>query len=146
MFASTHPFVRAFARLLTVLSMAVLVPVFGASARAEAPAPQGVVNINTASAEELMLLPRVGEGKAKRIVETRAKAPFKTVNDLARVKGIGLKTLRLLKPYIRIDGPTTLTSEVRPDDAEGAAGAPMAAPTPAAKAAPKAATGGTGPK
>ncbi|MCC6624215.1 MAG: helix-hairpin-helix domain-containing protein [Deltaproteobacteria bacterium] len=112
---------------MTALALTLLLPLAiltGRSAHAEAPPPpQGVVNINSARAEELMLLPRIGEGKAQRIIEFRAKTPFKTVNELARVKGIGLRTLRLLKPWLTTEGPTTLTSEVRatqvkPDPAE----------------------------
>ncbi|MFO0744714.1 MAG: ComEA family DNA-binding protein [Myxococcota bacterium] len=143
MLVSTNPFALAFGRMLAVLSIVALVPAFASSARAETPPPQGVVNINTASPDELMLLPRIGEGKAHRIVEFRQKTPFKTVNELARVKGIGLKTLRLLKPYIRVDGPTTLASEVRAvagDNDEA-----LSAPEP--KSSPKGATpGGTTPK
>jgi competence protein ComEA len=91
----------------------------GATARAEPPA--GVVNINQASPEQLMLLPRIGESKAKRIMDYRQRTPFKSVNELARVKGIGLKSLRLLKPFVRVDGPTTLTADVSVEDAEQAA-------------------------
>jgi competence protein ComEA len=99
----------------------------GAVVRAEPPA--GVVNINQASPEQLMLLPRIGESKAKRIMDYRQKTPFKTVNELARVKGIGLKSLRLLKPFVRIDGPTTLTADVSVEDAEQVSKA-EAAPAP----------------
>ncbi len=74
---------------------------------------EGVVNINTATIEQLRLLPRVGEEKAQRIIAHREKTPFKTVNEFARVHGIGLKTLRALKPWLTIQGPTTLKSKVR---------------------------------
>jgi competence protein ComEA len=101
------------------------------TAPALAEPPPGVVNINQASAEQLMLLPRVGAERARRIIEHRQKTPFKTPLELGRVKGIGLKTLRLLKPYIRIDGPTTLAGEVTPEDAESAATRDGDAPQPA---------------
>ncbi len=107
------------------LALAALLPLLFAlfafmatPSRAETGSPPGVVNINQASAEQLMLLPRVGEEKARRIIEHRQKSPFKTVNELGRVKGFGLKTLRMLKPFIRVDGPTTLAAELRPEDAE----------------------------
>ena len=74
---------------------------------------EGVVNINTATVDQLRLLPRVGEEKAQRIIAHREKTPFKTVNEFARVHGIGLKTLRALKPWLTIQGPTTLKSKVR---------------------------------
>ena len=95
--------------------------VLGGLTTAHAEAPPGVVNINQASVEQLMLLPRVGEAKAKRIVEYRTKQPFKTVLELGRVKGFGMKSLRLLKPFIRIDGPTTLAAEISAEDAENTA-------------------------
>ena len=100
---------------------------------AHAAPPDSVVNINQASAEQLMLLPRVGEEKARRIIEYRTKTPFKTPLELGRVKGIGLKSLRLLKPFIRIEGPTTLAAEVSPEDAEQAAGKDTTSKAPAPK-------------
>lgn len=91
------------------------------SARAESgDGHPGVININQASVEELMYLPRVGESKALRIVEHRTKSPFKSVNELARVKGIGLKSLRHLKPFLRTDGPTTLSRKLKQEEVEAA--------------------------
>jgi competence protein ComEA len=111
-------------------------------AHAEPSTANGVVNINTATIEQLMLLPRVGESKAQRILDFRQKTPFKTVNELGRVKGFGLKTLRLLKPLLRVDGPTTLTTEVTPEEAQQLAAAPespkSSVPPKPAVSAPKA--------
>ncbi len=91
-------------------------------AHADSGSPPGVVNINQASVEQLMFLPRVGEAKAQRIVEYRTKTPFKSVNELARVNGIGLKSLRYLKPFIRLEGPSTLSRKLTKADLEGEAG------------------------
>ena len=50
------------------------------------------ININTASAEQLTALNGIGEAKAAAIVEHRkAHGPFKSVDQLVDVKGIGLK-------------------------------------------------------
>ncbi len=59
------------------------------------------VDINQADWPELALLPQIGEALAKRIVEDRQKrGPFMAPQDLARVKGIGPKTLADLLPYL----------------------------------------------
>ena len=130
---STRRFVSFLGRFAAALAFVFALPLGTlGTAHAEGPpaGPQGVVNINTARAEELMLLPRIGEEKARRIIEQRTKAPFKNVNELTRVKGIGLRTLRSLKPYVRIDGPTTLTSEARPSAATSDDVGPSESPTP----------------
>lgn len=68
----------------------------------------GVVNLNEAEVKQLILLPGIGAAKAKRIVTYRAKRRFKRAVELARVRGIGLKTVRKLKPFLTISGPSTL--------------------------------------
>ena len=75
----------------------------------------GVVNINTASAEQLTFLPRVGPALAGRIVEFRdSNGKFKATDELILVRGIGEGTYELLKPYVTIDGKTTLTEPGSP--------------------------------
>jgi len=132
-----HLSVRPLHRLaLTVVCLAFTGLSVTAHAADESPAPSadGVININTANVEQLRLLPRVGEEKAERIIAHREKTPFKTVQEIARVRGIGLKTMRVLKPWLTVEGPTTLKSKVRlPTKAERAASAPQ--PTTADKAA-----------
>jgi len=77
-------------------------------------ASQGVVNINTADAAQLALLPRVGEKAAQRIIEYRTQhGPFKKTSELMEVKGFGAKTYERLAPYISLSGKTTLTSKIK---------------------------------
>ncbi len=48
-----------------------------------------LININTAPPEELVLLPGIGENKAKAIVAYREQTPFTTKEEIMNVKGIG---------------------------------------------------------
>ena len=76
-------------------------------------AAEGVVNINTADSDTLTLLPRVGPTVAARIIEYReANGPFRSVDDLLLVKGIGERTFERLRPYVAVDGKTTLSEKV----------------------------------
>ena len=69
---------------------------------AETPAPHGRLNINTASAEDLIQLPRIGPAMAKRIIAYRKQnGPFHSLAELCKVKGIGSKTLARIKPYLQ---------------------------------------------
>lgn len=73
-----------------------------------------VVNINTADATQLALLPRVGPALAQRILDFRQEnGEFQAPEDLILVRGIGEKTFRLLEPYVIVKGKTTLTQKVR---------------------------------
>jgi competence protein ComEA len=120
----------------TVLTLALAAALAGEAIAAGIEArPQ--VNLNTATAAQLQLLPRVGPALAARIVEFRtANGGFKAPDELMRVKGIGEKSFRQLEPYVAVKGDTTLTEKVhlaRPaqagpgspagDQASGGAGA-----------------------
>ncbi len=76
---------------------------------ADGGALSGVVNLNTATAEQLMLLPGIGEAKAKAILDRRKQGgAFQTVDELVEVKGIGATALGKLRPYLAIQGKTSL--------------------------------------
>ncbi len=67
----------------------------------EAPAPVGAkVNINTATADQLATLPGIGKETAQRIIDYRTKTPFKTIDDLKNVKGIGEAKFGKIKDLI----------------------------------------------
>jgi comEA protein len=62
------------------------------------------ININTASKNRLIKLPRIGPKIADRIIQYReANGRFKTIEDIKKVKGIGNKTFEKLSPYITTD-------------------------------------------
>lgn len=59
------------------------------------------VDVNSADWVELSQLPNVGRSLAERIVHSRrTNGPFRTWDDLARVHGIGPRTLEQMKPYL----------------------------------------------
>lgn len=62
-----------------------------------------IVNINTATLQELETLPNIGPARAKLIVEHR---PYKSVEDLEQLNGIGPGALEELRPLARTDGKT----------------------------------------
>jgi competence protein ComEA len=94
--------------LSTVLAVAVAHPPFvtaaAQSSSRSAKAPfSGTININTASATDLQMLPGIGAKTAALIVEYRQKnGPFKKVEELMNVRGIGEKNFLKLKPQITV--------------------------------------------
>lgn len=69
----------------------------------------GVVNLNTATEEELVRLPGIGPSKAAAILRMREqRGQFKKVEDVMQVRGIGRKTFRKLQPMLTLQGRTTL--------------------------------------
>jgi competence protein ComEA len=72
----------------------------------------GVVNVNTASVEELQLLPGIGEARAEALIALRKqRGGFKSVDELRDVKGIGEAGLAKLRPFVSLDGKTTARVE-----------------------------------
>ena len=63
------------------------------------------IDINTATAEQLTILPGVGEVLAKRIITYRQEnGPFESTSDLLQVEGIGKSTLLDIQEYIIVGG------------------------------------------
>jgi competence ComEA-like helix-hairpin-helix protein len=61
------------------------------------------INLNTATIDELQTLPGIGPAKAKLIVANR---PYQSVDDLAKLQGIGTKLANDLRPFIKTEGDT----------------------------------------
>ena len=102
-----HPHSRGWLRAF-VLAL----PLALAAVPLAASALSGVVNVNTASAEELSLLPGVGPSRARAIIELRQqRGALKRVEDLLEVKGIGESSLAKLKPYLAVEGKSTLSAD-----------------------------------
>lgn len=90
-----HKFIGAFA-------LALAVQLAGAGLAAAA------LNINTATKDELVALNGIGPAKAQAILDYRkANGPFKSVDDLRNVKGIGAKRLEKLRPELAVSAAPT---------------------------------------
>ena len=100
--------------LLVIASLAA-VPARAAKAAGTGSADaSGVINVNSASAEQIAFLPRVGIKLAERVVEYRkSNGPFKKIEDLMEVKGVGEKLFVALKPHLTVSGTTTLTQKIK---------------------------------
>jgi competence ComEA-like helix-hairpin-helix protein len=61
-----------------------------------------IININTATKDELMELPGVGEVTADRIIEYREKTPFASTDELIEIKGIGEAKLEKILPFVTV--------------------------------------------
>lgn len=65
----------------------------------------GKININTASAEELTMIPGIGATSAENIVAHRLRyGPFLKIEDITKVKGIGAGRFEGMKEYITVGG------------------------------------------
>ncbi len=88
------------------------------------------VNINTATKEELDALPGIGPAKAQAIVDHRKQnGPFRTVDDLKNVKGIGAKRLEKMRADITVGPPVAGPARVAAPASSVAAGTPAVAKT-----------------
>jgi len=67
------------------------------------PQSDGRIDINSASLQQLQLLPGVGETLAQRILDYREEnGKFTSVSDLINVSGIGEKKLEQIRPYAKV--------------------------------------------
>jgi competence protein ComEA len=75
-----------------------------AGAKPQAAKPSTIVNLNTATVAEFEALPGIGTKVATRIVDYRTKkGPFRKIEDLMNVQGIGEKNFLKLRPQLTVD-------------------------------------------
>jgi competence protein ComEA len=90
---------RAPWKLCSVMALAmVLFFALGTAVQAETK-----IDINKASIEALQSLPGIGPALAERIEAYRSETPFKTIEDLKKVKGIGDVTFEKMKHLIKVE-------------------------------------------
>ncbi len=97
---------------------------------------EGVINLNTASADELRLVPGVGPSRVRNILAYRKLHPFRTVDELARIKGIGRKMVRKWRQHLAVSGPSTAQRVLRPEVPFVGPPAPTVLPKPKPQPAP----------
>ncbi len=90
--------------LLAVLALALA----AAPALAGDTSLTGIVNVNTATVDQLVLLPGIGESRANALIQARKRrGGFKSVDELLEIKGIGEAGLAKLRPHVALKGKTT---------------------------------------
>lgn len=82
---------------------------------------KGVINVNTATVEQLKLLPPVNDTIARNIVAYRnSNGPFESMDDLVKVKGVTRTLLDDIRPFLALEGKTTFI----PDESQKSSGHP----------------------
>ena len=106
---SSFRFPRAIALALALGMLAAGLAPRAGHAQASRAELSGVVNVNTATVEQLVMLPGIGESKAGAILASRAeRGRFESLDELLEVKGIGERALERIRPFVTLTGSTTL--------------------------------------
>lgn len=101
--------------LAVAVAFVLLAPGYAAAGCKKGPTKlEGTLNLNTATVQQLDMLPGVGPSTARKILHYREAHRFRSVRQLMRIKGIGRKTFDRLRPYLSVEGDTSL-HEAAPD-------------------------------
>jgi competence ComEA-like helix-hairpin-helix protein len=77
--------------------------------------PEKPVNINMASSEELQQVPGIGPATAQKILQMRKSyGPFKSVDDLLAIRGLGQKRLDKMRKYLTVGKTNAPKTDVPP--------------------------------
>jgi len=67
-------------------------------------APQAAIDVNSATDAQLASIPGIGPALARRIIEHREQnGPFRRVEDVLLVRGIGEKSFQKIQPYLKVE-------------------------------------------
>jgi len=103
------------------------------------PTPSERINLNDASVQELETLPGVGATIAQAIVKAR---PFKSVDELTNVTGIGSSKLAALKPHVMVRAPSNVGHAAPAEHATGRSTTAATSPRSTTATAPSSAKAG----
>jgi competence ComEA-like helix-hairpin-helix protein len=110
------------------LSSVLTLSVFLSPCLANKKPPAAPVNLNTATSEELQLVPGIGPVTAEKILQMRKSyGAFKSVDDLSAIRGIGPKRLEKMRKYLTVG---KAASQSKPTSAAKPANAPKPATPP----------------
>jgi competence protein ComEA len=112
------------ARALAAAGLLAAVP---ASAEKRALAPGERIDLNRATAADLMRLPGIGRGRAKAILEHRTRQPFRSPEEVIRVKGVSARWYAKVKGHLSTSAPPSAPAAAPPRaPASRPASAPLA--------------------
>ena len=98
--------------ILLTFGLSYLASAKDASPEKTIPVLEGKLNINTATAKELKMLPGIGKKTAATVIEYRTQnGNYTETNSLLKVKGVGKKTLEKITGFIIFEGETTLAKK-----------------------------------
>jgi len=90
-------------RLITVYVALLAIALCGITSATTKKPPLKPVNINTANSEELQQVPGIGPATAQKILQMRKSyGPFKSVDDLLAIRGLGQKRLNKMRKYLTV--------------------------------------------
>ncbi|PYU12592.1 MAG: topoisomerase [Acidobacteria bacterium] len=105
-----------------LLSLYLILFLSAAASAGKKKPPVKPVNINTATSEELQQVPGIGPATAQKILQMRKSyGPFKSVDDLLAIRGLGEKRLDKMRKYLTV-------GKMNPPKAEAPTNRPTAAP------------------
>lgn len=121
-----------YARLLSLLcALTIALAAVPPAGAAKKKPPLHPINLNTASSAELQQVPGIGPSTADKILKMRKSyGPFKSVDDLRAIKGIGPKRMEKMRKYLTVGKPAPPPRKTPAASAHTSATSKPASPSP----------------